>query len=144
MRYLLALIAMMLTWMSASAANQCRVFTCGSIKSESDTNQTCVHIQANANHIVDTCNNDNYTCGANAWSSPSQANANKTCILSKDPVYTNYTRLAGETCYNNTQCFNSNAAVNASVCEIPSGKRVGYCRSNVPINGACTGGDSRY
>lgn len=144
MRSLIALFAMMLTWMSVSAENQCRIFNCGSIASESDTNQTCVHIQTTANHIVATCRNDNYTCGANSWTNPTQANANKTCFLNKDPALANYTRLAGETCFNSTQCFNSNAAVNASVCEIPTGKRVGFCRGNVPINGACTRGDSRY
>jgi hypothetical protein len=146
MKYLLATFVMVMTWMTAFAENQCRVFKCGSIESVSTNNQTCVVVQQDTtkNHIVDTCNDASTECGAIAWSNPSQANINKTCLPIVNPQFTNFTRIAGETCFNSTQCFNSNAATNASVCTIAANENLGYCKSSVPINGACASGNHDF
>jgi hypothetical protein len=146
MKYLIATFVMVMTWMTAFAENECRVFKCGSIESVSTDNQTCVYVQADTtqNHIVDTCNDASTECGAIAWSNPSQANINKTCLSTVDPTFTNYTRLAGETCYNSTHCFNSDAATNASVCTTTANATLGYCTSSVPINGACPSRNNNY
>jgi hypothetical protein len=146
MKYLVATFVMVMTWMTAFAENECRIFKCGSIESVSTDNQTCVNVQQDTtkSHIVESCNDASTECGAIAWSNPTQANINKTCLTIVDPQFTNYTRIAGETCYNSTQCFNSNAATNSSVCTIASNENMGYCTASVPINGACASGNHEY
>ena len=108
MKHIISLLTIAIVTIITTSQNTCKVFKCGTIdQSDQPKSVTlCVfanHPKQNA-HIIQSCS-ANDTCAAHTWTFPGQA-ANKTCFPNTDPVFTIDTRLAGETCLQDENCYN--------------------------------------
>jgi hypothetical protein len=84
--------------------------------------------------LVERCPND-LVCDAVGFPSPSAATTNKTCRVEVPRTLEKNSRLAGEFCFNSTQCFNNE---NGAKCSQEDTGTLGSCSGAVAIDEACT------